>query len=215
MEVLIANTTEDDFDLIRELQQKVYPNLKPWSYEQLANHIKVFPDGQLVARLGDKIVGTSSSLIILWDEYGPYHNWGEVTGAGTFNTHNPSGKTLYGAEVCVDPTFRKKGIGHKIYEARREICRKFNLKRIIAAGRLPNYYKYADKMDPQTYAMHVIWGDIYDPVLRFQIKEGFQFCGIVENYLRGDKESLEFATLIVWLNEKYKDEKNERNVDES
>jgi hypothetical protein len=70
-------------------------------------------------------------------------------------------------------------------------------------------------MDPQTYAMHVIWGDIYDPVLRFQIKEGFQFCGIVENYLRGDKESLEFATLIVWLNEKYKDEKNERIVDES
>ncbi|MGA9293725.1 MAG: GNAT family N-acetyltransferase [Ignavibacteriaceae bacterium] len=202
-EVIIRNTTPAHFDDIRELQRKVYPGLKPWSYEQLENHLKVFAEGQFVADLEGRIVGTSSSFIIMWDEYGPEHNWKEITGAGMFSTHNPSGKTLYGAEVCVDPEFRKKGIGQKIYQERRELCRRLNLKRIIAAGRLPNYYLHAGNLDPHTYCLKVIWGDIYDPVLRFQLKQGFQFCDIVENYLHGDTQSLEYASLIVWLNPKY------------
>lgn len=124
------------------------------------------------------------------------------------------GKTLYGAEVCVDPDFRKKGIGQKLYKARRTLCTRLNLKRIIAAGRLPNYHLHADKMDPHTYCLKVIWGDIYDPVLRFQLKQGFQFCDIVENYLHGDTESMEFASLIVWVNPNYNpnfDKKGELN----
>ncbi len=202
-EVIIRNTTPAHFEDIRALQRKVYPDIKPWSYEQLENHLKVFAEGQFVADLDGKIVGTSSSFIIMWDEYGPDHSWGDVTGKGTFSTHNPIGKTLYGAEVCVDPDYRKKGIGQKLYKERRTLCTRLNLKRIIAAGRLPNYHLHADKMDPHTYCLKVIWGDIYDPVLRFQLKQGFQFCDIVENYLHGDSESMEFASLIVWVNPNY------------
>lgn len=209
--VTIRNVRRSDFEAIRILQQKVYPHLKPWSFEQLENHIKVFPQGQFVAEFEGKIVGTASSLIIFWEEYGPLHSWSEITGKGTFNTHTPEGKTLYGAEVCVDPDLRKRGIGRKLYTARRKLCKELNLKRIIAAGRIPNYHKYANKYDAHTYAMHVIWGDIYDPVLKFQIKEGFQFCDIIDKYLIGDTDSLENATLIVWLNHDYKPEKGERN----
>ena len=209
--VIIRNVVRSDFEAIRVLQQRVYPHLKPWSIEQLESHIKIFPEGQFVAEFEGRIVGTASSLIIFWEEYGPIHNWGTVTGMGTFNTHNPEGKTLYGAEVCVDPELRKKGIGKKLYSARKKLCKELNLKRIIAAGRIPNYHKYADMYDPHTYAMHVIWGDIYDPVLTFQIKEGFQFCDIIDKYLKGDTDSLENATLIVWLNHDYKPRKGERN----
>lgn len=201
--VIIRNTTPDDFEQVQELHRKVYPADEEWTIEELESHIKVFPEGQFVAELDGKIVGTSSSFIILWDEYGPDHDWVEVTGDGMFETHNPEGRTLYGAEVCVDPGIRRKGIGSKLYKARRELCRRFNLKRIIAAGRLPHYHKYVNKFDPHLYAMKVIWGDIYDPVLRFQISQGFQFCQIIHNYLEGDHESLEFAALICWLNEDY------------
>lgn len=204
MEVTVRNTRIEDYSAVADLQMKVYPGIKPWSFEQIESHLNLFGEGQFVAEYNGRIVGTSSSFVIMWDEYGIDHNWREVTGYGKFTTHNPEGKTLYGAEVCVDPSLQKKGIGHALYEARRNVCINLNLKRIIAAGRLPNYYNYSDEMSPQLYAMKVIWGDIYDPVLRFQIGEGFQFCGIVENYLHGDKESLEYASLIVWINKNYK-----------
>jgi GNAT superfamily N-acetyltransferase len=73
---------------------------------------------------------------VLWDDWSESHNWKEITGAGTFANHNPHGRTLYGAEIFVDPTLRGEGIGHLLYEGRRALCRAMNLKRIIACGRL-------------------------------------------------------------------------------
>ena len=43
------------------------------------------------------------------------------------------------------------------------------------------------------------------------MKEGFQFCDIIDRYLKGDTDSLENATLIVWLNHDYKPEKGKKN----
>ena len=78
-----------------------------------------------------------------------------------------------------------------------------NLKRIIAGGRLPGYGKHAAHMSPEEYAKRVIWGDFYDPVLRFQLDEGFDYCGILHGYLPTDPESIGNAALIVWLNRYY------------
>ncbi|NJM09750.1 MAG: GNAT family N-acetyltransferase [Bdellovibrionaceae bacterium] len=81
-----------------------------------------------------KLVGLAFSLIISWDDYSPYDNWTDFTMAGFFHNHNPrKGKTLYGAEVMVDPEYRGRGLAKALYEARRELARRFNLKRIRAA----------------------------------------------------------------------------------
>ncbi len=83
------------------------------------------------------------------------------------------------------PEIRRHGIGRSLYSARKRLCRgrDWNLRRIIAAGRLPGYHRHAHAMSANTYAMKVIWGDLEDPVLRFQMREGFQFCGVIEAYL--------------------------------
>lgn len=46
----------------------------------------------------------------------------------------------------------------------------------------------------------MIWGDFCDPVLSFQLREGFSYCGVMDNYLADDLESLGHASIIVWLN---------------
>jgi len=46
----------------------------------------------------------------------------------------------------------------------------------------------------------VLWGDLTDPVLSFQLREGFRYCGIMKNYIPDDHESHGNASLIVWLN---------------
>ncbi len=201
--VTIRNSRTEDIDALCDLQKRTYPSLRPWARHQWESQIAAFPQGQLVAELKGRIVGLSSSFVVLWDDYGLDHDWRSVTGGGTFSTHNMQGRTLYGAEVCVDGTVRRQGIGRAIYRARRQLCRAMNLKRIIAAGRLPGYHQYAEEMSAELYAMKVVWGDLADPTLRFQISEGFQFCSIIPHYLHGDEESCDYAALIVWLNTGY------------
>ena len=201
---VIRNTLTRDIPEIIEMQKRVYPGIGGWRKEQLESQLAIFPQGQLVACIGEKIIGTASSLIVKWDDYGTQHTWKEVTAEGYFSTHDPDGRTLYGAEVFADPTLRRHGIGKKLYQARRRICRAMNLRRIMACGRMPNYHRYATQMSPETYAMRVLWGDIQDPVLRFQLREGFQYCGVVHGYLPSDQESVGNATIIVWLNERFR-----------
>jgi hypothetical protein len=58
-------------------------------------------------------------------------------------------------------------------------------------------------MSPELYAQRVIWGDIDDPMLRFQMAQGYHYCGILKDYLPADLESGGHAALIVWLNPMY------------
>lgn len=199
----VRELTHDDLDAAHSLQDRVYLAIPPFRPEQFGSLLERFPEGQLVAELDGRIVGLALSLVILWDDYSLHHTWGSVTNHGVFDTHDMSGRTLYGIEVCVDPETRSQGVGHALYEARRQLCRAMNLKRVIAGGRLPGYREHAAHMSPEEYARRVIWGDFYDPVLRFQLNEGFDYCGILHGYLPTDEESIGNASLIVWLNNDY------------
>lgn len=201
--LLIRHTRIADIDPLIDLQKRVYPTIPPWREDLLLKQIKIFPQGQLVAEIDGQLVGAASSLIVLWDEWEVEHTWKEVTSRGSFTTHNPEGRTLYGAEVFVQSERRGSGIGHALYRGRRQVCSKLNLKRIIACGRLPGYHYHGDYISALLYAQKVVWGDIVDPVLSFQLHEGFNFCGTVEGYLPDDQESLGHASLIVWLNPRY------------
>ncbi len=199
----IRHTRASDIEPLICLQQQVYPDMASWHAQQLLHQLELFPHGQLVAELEGELVGAASSLLILWKEWKVDHSWEQITAHGSFDTHNPQGHTLYGAEVFVDPARRGAGIGHALYQARRQICRALNLKRIIACGRLPGYCRYQQQYTPLQYVQRVIWGDIRDPVLSFQLHEGFNFCGIVKDYIPEDTESAGNASLIVWLNSDY------------
>lgn len=201
--VNVRATKPGDVDALLQLQERVYPTIAPWQRDQLARQLAIFPEGQLVAEIHDRIVGCASSLVILWDEWADEHTWSEITASGTFSTHNPAGFTLYGAEVFVDPELRGQRVGHLLYEGRRQLCRSLNLRRIIACGRLPGYLVVADHMPVELYVKKVLWGDLSDPVLSFQLREGFRFCGIMKDYLPEDTESNGQASLIAWVNPAY------------
>ncbi|MCF8199872.1 MAG: GNAT family N-acetyltransferase [Sulfuritalea sp.] len=204
--LIIRRMTYDDIDAANALQSRVYLAIPPFGREQFGGLLDRFPDGQIVAEIDGRLVGLALSLVILWDDYSLHHTWDSVTNNAEFDTHDMSGRTLYGVEVCVDPDAQGRGVGHALYEARRTLCRAMNLKRVIAGGRLPGYREHAAHMSPEEYAKRVIWGDFYDPVLRFQLREGFDFCGILHGYLPTDEESIGNASLIVWLNPEYKPE---------
>lgn len=203
--IIVRNTQQGDFSSIIEMTREVYPDSPSWTIEQLTSHLSVFPEGQLVAieKETQKVVGMAASLIVLWDDYDMETNWRDFTDHGFFTNHDPAkGRTLYGAEVMVCPSTQGHGIGKMLYAARREIVEKFNLLRIRAGSRLRGYHRFADKMSAEEYVKKVIKGELGDLTLSFQIKQGFYVLAVISNYLRSDSESLGYAAVIEWLNEK-------------
>ncbi len=201
----ILHPRHEHFEEIRALCRRVYPFSKPWNIEQLESHRSYFPDGQLIVmdKESGKVVAMAFSLIVSWDDYLSQDSWKDFTASGYFHNHNPSkGKTLYGAEIMVDPELRGQGIGKLLYEARKLIVEKYGLKRIRAGARLRGYSKFKDEYTPQEYVKKVTEKQIYDPTLSFQLNQGFKVIDVAPNYLFNDPESLGFAAVIEWLNPK-------------
>ncbi|HSM17630.1 MAG TPA: GNAT family N-acetyltransferase [Gemmatimonadales bacterium] len=200
--VRVRPTRHEDFPGIIALCRATYPESPPWGEEQLASHLEVFPEGQLVAldQRSGEIVGTAASLIVLWDDYDIDMNWRDMTDHGMFTNHDPEGHTLYGAEIMVHPDRRRMGIGRALYAARRDLARRLRLLRIRAGARLRGYGKYAARMSAEEYVLQVIERRLTDPTLTFQLRERFRVLAVVSGYLQHDPESLGHAAVIEWLN---------------
>ncbi|MEX0600964.1 MAG: GNAT family N-acetyltransferase [Rhodothermales bacterium] len=200
-EIRIRNTRPTDFAAIERLTRAVYPNDFPWTADYLAAHLDVFPEGQFVAvdrRTGD-VVGMAANFVVRWDEYAGVDSYLDFTNDGFLTNHDPSGKTLYGADVMTDTDRRGEGIGSALYEARKELVRRLGLDRIRGHARLPGYHRYADVLSPEAYVQRIVKGELDDPTLSFQLRHGFRVLDIVPNYFARDPRSGGHAALIEWV----------------
>jgi ribosomal protein S18 acetylase RimI-like enzyme len=206
--LVIRNTRPDDIEKIVKLQQESFPILARygniWHPEELKSHLQIFPQGQFVAVEEDgTVVGSASTLIINLDPEYAEHTWKRITADGMFTNHNPNGDSLYGADISTHPKFRHEGIGSMLYGARKELVMRLGLRRMISGGRLFNYCEYADRMSALEYAQKVITGELHDPVLSFEIDNGFKFIKILSDYM-DDVRSKNYASFIEWLDPVYR-----------
>jgi len=202
-DIEVRTTLPQDFAGIIDMCRRIYPDSPPWTEIQLGSHLNVFPEGQFVAveRESGRVIGSASSLIVLWDDYDMSMSWRDFTDHGMFTNHDPvRGRTLYGAEVMAHPATQGMGVGTALYKARRDLTSRMGLLRIRAGARLRGYHLHADRMNADDYAVAVAHGEIWDPTVSFQIRRGFHILAVVSGYLRHDNESLGHAAVIEWLN---------------
>lgn len=202
--ILVRPTEPGDFQDIIALSKAVYSFPPHWNESLLASHLNVFPEGQFVAidTTSGTLVGMAASLIIRWDDYDFHGSWKDFTAGGRLTNHDPlRGRTLYGAEIMVSPAVQRGGVGSALYAARRRLVESLTLPRIRAGARLRGYYRYANQMSAEDYAIKVIRGEVEGMTLAFQLKQGFRVLAVVSDYLPGDPESLGYVAVIEWINE--------------
>lgn len=196
----VRETRMGDFNSIVSLQQKCFPGMKPWDREQVQSQLDRFPEGQIVIEIDDQVVASSSSLLLNYDDDLEWHDWQKTSDSGYIRNHQPDGDTLYGIEIMVDPAFRGMRLSRRLYDARKEYCRRQGISRMIVGGRIPGYHRYSEQISATEYIERVVNKSLYDPVLTAQLANGFAVQGLISNYLPSDTESCGYATFLEWRN---------------
>ena len=197
--IVLRQLRPTDLKAIIDLQTRSFP-IEPWTREQLESQLSIFPEGQLGVEIDGKLVATSSSLIVDEEDFGAYHTFVEVSDNGYIRNHDPEGDTLYGIDIAVDPKHRGERLSRRIYEARKALAQKHNLRAILIAGRIPGYGKVADKMTAEEYVRRVVQKQLKDPTLTSQLAQGFAIRAVLRDYLPSDTESAGYAVFMEWLN---------------
>ena len=165
--------------------------------------LEAFPEGQVLAEIEGKIVGYATSIIVQLDDENYPYTYDEITGGGTFTTHNPAGDSLYGADIAVDPAYRGMGVAKQLYRQRKKLVKRYNLKRMVAYGRIPGYSEFAGKLTADDYVQQVVDGVRSDPSLNAHLKAGYRVKRVMLDILEDDP-SLNYCTFLEMPNPDYK-----------
>ena len=204
--LVLRTLTVEDYESFREAMDAAYPSLGgSWSRDQFLSQLAIFPEGQICIEDHGRVVAAAISVIVEYDLYGDDHTYDEIGGNGFLTTHDNNGDTLYGIDIFVHPNYRALRLGRRLYEARKALCERLNLRRIVAGGRIPGYREHASTMTPAAYIQQVCNKEIHDPVLSFQLSNGFHVRSLIRNYAPEDRESGATATLLEWINIQYSD----------
>lgn len=198
----LAYLTFNDYQELKDAMIQAYTNMPDsyWKEKHIRTLIERFPEGQVIVKVNGLIAGCALSIIVDFAQFEEHHTYREITGNYTFKTHNPDGDVLYGIDVFIKPEFRGLRLGRRLYDYRKELCERLNLRGIAFGGRIPNYHKFADKLTPKEYIEKVRLKEIDDPVLNFQISNDFHPAKVMKGYLEGDEASSEYAVLLEWDN---------------
>lgn len=186
------------------LQRACFPEPFPedllWNRDHLEHHLKVFPDGQFVALLGDLVVASASATRISEENWQGHSNWDTTVGGPFLETFDPAGSTLYGLDISVHPEYRGLGVGRLLYQARFRLVSELSINRYGTACRLPGFQAYSQTNEDASvehYAKAVVMEQTQDRTLSPLLRYGLTYLGVIHDYME-DEESNNAAALLEW-----------------
>jgi ribosomal protein S18 acetylase RimI-like enzyme len=196
--IKIRQARLEDISRILAIEGGAWGSEKSASREVFESRIKTFPEGVLVAENNGKIVGVVVIERVNYDLKNNAFTWYQITDNGFIkNSHNPNGDTIYGVDLSVAPAFQNSGIGTRLLENIGKMAIRYNVKRGMLGGRIPDYYKHSNEVSIEDY----VKSDV-DPEVRFYRKAGLKIIKIIPNYFK-DPESLNYGILLLWENPFY------------
>lgn len=204
-ELRYQNITVDWAPACRELELSIFTHANPdelLSQSDFEAYARVFPEGFFLCVDGDRLAGQAGGICLDFDFDRPQHSIVEITGENQCGNHNPEGDWYYGTDIAVRPEYRRRGIGRQFYERRKSLVIEQGKKGIVAGGHMPGFVEHKHELSAEEYVAKVSAGEIYDATLTFQIENGFEIRGVLENYI-DDEETDGWSALIVWHNPAY------------
>lgn len=197
--LVITSARSQQADALEQLQRVVFPTLADEQRFKAAHyrkHIELFPEGQLVALDGDRVVAATATVRLHFNFDDRTHTFADIIQGGWLTSHEPDGDWLYGADIGVHPDYRGRGLAQALYAARQELVWALGLKGQVTAGMMSGFGAVKHRMSAESYYEGLVSGRINDPTLSMQQKVGFEFRALLKNYL-SDPICDNYSVLIV------------------
>jgi GNAT superfamily N-acetyltransferase len=197
--LVIASARPEHAPQLEELQRVVFPTLadeERFKAPHYLKHLELFPEGQFVGLDSDRVVAATATIRLRFDFDHVNHTFGEIIQGGWLTSHEPDGDWLYGADIGVHPDYRGRGLAQSLYAARQQLVWELGLKGQVTAGMMSGYGAVKDEVTAEDYYAGLVSGRINDPTLSMQQKIGFEFRGLLKDYLQ-DPVCDNYGVLIV------------------
>ncbi|MGL5113334.1 MAG: GNAT family N-acetyltransferase [Flavobacterium sp.] len=196
---IVRIATEEDAKQMEYVQSRCYPTLHESEIlikDHFANHIKVFPEGQIVVEKDGIIVGSASSFRCDFPEHDSTF-LEETDNLWITKAQIENGDWMYGIDMGVLPEYRGLGLSKEMYKARTEVCKSLGIKGQIIAGMTIGYGKVKDQMTIEEYCKKVMDGDVTDPTITPQRNSGFRWIRPLYNYLNDPEAG--YGSILMYL----------------
>jgi GNAT superfamily N-acetyltransferase len=196
---LVRIAKEEDAIQMEYVQSSCYPTLHESEIlvrDHFVNHIKVFPEGQIVVEKDGIIVASASTFRCNFPEHDSTF-LEETDNLWITKVQIPDGDWIYGIDMGVLPEYRGLGLSKEMYKARNEVCAALGLKGQIIAGMTIGYGKVKDKMTIAEYCQALMNNELTDPTITPQRNAGFRWIRPLYNYIN-DPES-GFGSMLMYL----------------
>ena len=195
---IIRNAILDDAIEMEYVQSQCYPTLHQSEIldrNHFANHIKIFPEGQIVVEKEGKIVASASTFRCNFPEHDSTF-LEETDNLWLTNVQIPDGDWMYGIDMGVLPEYRGLGLSKEMYKARHEVCKILGIKGQIIAGMTIGYGKVKDKMTIAEYCEALEKKEFTDPTITPQRNAGFRWIRTLYNYINDPEAG--YASILMY-----------------
>jgi GNAT superfamily N-acetyltransferase len=195
---IIRNATLDDVIQMEYVQSQCYPTLHEseiLNRNHFANHIKIFPKGQIVVEKEGVIVASASTFRCDFPEHDSTF-LEETDNLWLTNVQIPDGDWMYGIDMGVLPEYRGLGLSKELYKARHEVCKNLEIKGQIIAGMTIGYGKVKDKMTIAEYCEALEKKEFTDPTITPQRNAGFKWIRPLYNYINDPEAG--YASILMY-----------------
>jgi hypothetical protein len=205
-EFLIRNATPEDAVQMEYVQKQCYPTLDPTELlnrQHFINHIKVFPEGQIVLEKDGVIVGSASTF----RSHFPTQETTFLESSDNLwitNANVPDGEWMYGIDMGILPEYRGLGLSKEMYTVRQEICKMLGLKGQVIAGMTIGYGKVKHKMTIEEYCYALEIKKFTDPTVTPQMKAGFRWIKPLYNHINDPEAGFTCILMYYPVDEDYK-----------
>lgn len=184
--LVVQHMQPEDALQLEALQRIVFPTLANDELilaKHYLRHLELFPEGQLVIKDAEKVVGMTTTMRSKFDFSHYHHTFKETIAGGWLTNHDPEGDWLYGLDIGVHPDYRGLGLARILYRARHEITNELGLKGQVTVGMMNGFGAVSNQMTGEQYFQELITGKRKDPTLSAQIKIGFEPIALIPDYL--------------------------------